>query len=121
MNSFYEPNWETGKAVRWRIKRADAEPVAVASIWERFIDKETGEIIFSFSMLTINANGHEVMKHFHKPEDEKRSVVVLQDQDYLPWLNANQKEATSMLQLAPNGFLESMSAEKQKSQQSLSL
>lgn len=55
--SFYEPNWETGKAVRWRIKRADSQPSAIASIWERFIDKETGEIIFSFSMLTVNATG----------------------------------------------------------------
>ncbi len=121
MNSFYEPNWETGKAIRWRIKRADAGPVAVASIWERFIDRETGEIIFSFSMLTINADGHEVMQHFHKPEDEKRSVVVLQDQDYLPWLHANHKEATSLLQLAPNEFLLSLPAEKQKAQRSLSL
>ena len=53
VNSFYEPNWETGKAVRWRIKRSDRSPIAVASIWERIIDKDTGEIIFSFSMLTI--------------------------------------------------------------------
>jgi len=28
MESFYEPNWETGKAIRWRIKRTDSEPVA---------------------------------------------------------------------------------------------
>ena len=103
--SFYEPNWETGKAVRWRIKRADSEPAAIASIWERFIDKETGEIIFSFSMLTINATGHEVMKHFHKPEDEKRSVVVLNDNQYLPWLHSNQDEARSLLNLSPSGFL----------------
>lgn len=108
--SFYEPNWETGKAVRWRIKRANSEPAAIASIWERFIDKETGEIIFSFSMLTINATGHEVMKHFHKPEDEKRSVVALSDNQYLPWLDANQDEARSMLSLAPSGFLVSEAA-----------
>lgn len=107
MESFYEPNWETGKAVRWRIKRTDQEPVAVASIWERFVDKETGEIVFSFSMLTINADGHLVMKHFHKPEDEKRSIVVLNDADYLPWLNASHEQARALLQLAQNGFLES--------------
>jgi len=110
--SFYEPNWETGKAVRWRIKRGDAEPAAIASIWERFIDKETGEIIFSFSMLTINATGHEVMKHFHKPEDEKRSVVVLNDNQYLSWLHANPEEARSMLHLAAKGFLISDAAPK---------
>jgi putative SOS response-associated peptidase YedK len=108
--SFYEPNWETGKAVRWRIKRADSEPAAIASIWERFIDKETGEIIFSFSMLTINATGHEVMKHFHKPEDEKRSVVVLNDNQYKSWLDANHDEARSMLHLAPSGILISEAA-----------
>jgi putative SOS response-associated peptidase YedK len=112
MESFYEPNWETGKAIRWRIRRADTEPVAVASIWERVIDKETGEILFSFSMLTINADGHEVMKHFHKPNDEKRSIVVLNESQYLPWLNADQKEAKEMLQLSPDDFLESEEAPK---------
>ena len=105
MESFYEPSWESGKAIRWRIKRSDEEPVAVASIWERIIDKETGEIIFSFSMLTINADEHEVMKHFHKPDDEKRSVVVLQDNQYLPWLNATHEEAIGMLNLAQSGYL----------------
>ena len=107
MESFYEPNWETGKAIRWRIKRADQEPVAVASIWERFTDIETGEIIFSFSMLTINADGHEVMKHFHKPADEKRSIVVLKNTDYLSWLNADHDKARELLSLAPVSFLES--------------
>ena len=110
MQSFYEPSWETGKAIRWRIKRTDCEPVAVASIWERFIDKETGEIIFSFSMLTINADGHPVMQQFHKPEDEKRSIVVLNEANYLPWLKANHDEARSLLQLATNGFLSSEAA-----------
>lgn len=105
MDNFYEPNWETGKAVRWKIKRADLQPVAVASIWERFIDTETGEIIFSFSMLTINAENHPVMKHFHKPDDEKRSIVVLTENDYLPWLNASHDQTKDFLTLAKNGFL----------------
>lgn len=110
MQSFYEPNWETGKAVRWRIKRTDSEPVAVASIWEQFVDHETGEIIFSFSMLTINADGHDVMKHFHKPTDEKRSIVVLNNADYMKWLNADHDEAKQLMRLAPDSFLESEAA-----------
>ncbi len=110
MNNFYEPNWETGKAVRWGIKRSDSQPLAVASIWERFVDKDTGEIVFSFSMLTINAEGHPVMKHFHKPQDEKRSIVVLQDEEYLPWLNANHVDASELLKLTPSSFLTSAPA-----------
>lgn len=110
MESFYEPCWETGKAVRWKIKRTDGEPVAAASIWERFVDTETGEIVFSFSMLTINADGHPVMKHFHRPEDEKRSIVVLNESQYLPWLNASLSQAIDLLQISPVGFLSSEAA-----------
>lgn len=105
MDNFYEPNWETGKAVRWKIKRTDLKPIAVASIWEKFVDTETGEIIFSFSMVTINADGHPVMKHFHKPEDEKRSIVVLNENDYARWLSANHNDARELLKLSPNNFL----------------
>jgi putative SOS response-associated peptidase YedK len=105
MDSFYEPNWESGKSIRWRIKRSDNEPTVAASIWERIIDRETGEIILSFSMLTINADGHEVMKRFHKPLDEKRSIVVLNDSEYMPWLYANHEKAKALLQLTPNDFL----------------
>lgn len=104
---FYEPNWETGKAQRWGIFRSDNEPTCIASIWERFVHTDSGEIIFSFSMLTINADDHPIMKHFHKPEDEKRSVAVLNEEQYLPWLNANAKDAREMLQIAPDGFLKS--------------
>ena len=105
MDNFYEPNWETGKAIRYAIKRTDCNPIAVASIWERFVDKETGEVVSSFSMLTINADNHTVMKHFHKPNDEKRSIVVLNDCDYKNWLNANHNQARDLLKLTPEGFL----------------
>jgi putative SOS response-associated peptidase YedK len=110
MQGFYEPNYDTGKAVRWRIKRADAEPLAVASIWERFVDHNTGEIRFSFSMLTINAESHPVMKHFHGLEDEKRSIVVLQNEQYQPWLKADINQARDFLKLAPDHFLVSEAA-----------
>ena len=56
-------------------------------------------------MLTINADNHPVMKHFHKLDDEKRSIVVLSDSNYITWLHANHTEAETLLKLAPNGFL----------------
>ena len=96
--------------MRWRIKRADHQPAALASIWERIVDKSTGEILMSFSMLTIHAAGHEVMQRFHKPTDEKRSVVVLNDHDYLSWLHADTTQAKAMLRLALHGLLTSQAA-----------
>ncbi len=108
MESFYEPNYEVGekgKSIRYRISRSDGMPEAASCIYERVVDRETGEIIFTFSMLTINATDHPVMKHFHKPEDEKRSIVILQDVDYFNWLNADIEMARQLLRLAPDDFL----------------
>jgi len=31
--ALYEPNWETGKAVRWKIALSNGEPFAVAGLW----------------------------------------------------------------------------------------
>jgi putative SOS response-associated peptidase YedK len=45
------------------------------------------------------------MQRFHAPEDEKRSIVVLQDTDYLDWLNGDQYKVLHLLGLAPDGFL----------------
>lgn len=98
VDSFFEPNYETGKAVRWRIQRHDGAPFALAGIWERRMSDE-GPAHWSFAMLTINADEHPLMKRFHKPGDEKRSVVVLDPEDYEPWLGARtEAEARSLLQ-----------------------
>lgn len=99
VESFYEPCYESGKPVRWRILRADGEPFAVAGLWERRMGDE-GPAHWSFSMLTVNAEGHPLMQRFHKPGDEKRAVVVLEPQDYEGWLNARtEAEARSYLRL----------------------
>jgi putative SOS response-associated peptidase YedK len=73
--SFYEPNYETGKAVRWKIGMADSAPFAIAGLWRTW-DEPEGTAL-SFTMLTVNSNEHPLMKRFHRPGDEKRSVVIL--------------------------------------------
>lgn len=98
VRAFFEPNYESGKAVRWRIERADGAPFCLAGIWERRM-ADDGPAHWSFSMLTINADEHPFMRRFHKPGDEKRSVVVLDRADYGGWLAARtDAEARSYLQ-----------------------
>ncbi len=46
--------------------RTDAKPVAMAYNWEQFADQGAGELFFSLSLLTINADCQDVMKHFNK-------------------------------------------------------
>ena len=54
--SFYEPNYETGKAIRWEIAQRDRDPLGIAGIWEYRSDGPNGLPLLSFSMLTINAD-----------------------------------------------------------------
>jgi predicted phosphodiesterase len=48
-------------------------------------------------MLTINADGHPVMGHFHKPRDEKRSLVVVPSGSWSDWLGASSASARVVL------------------------
>src|SRR5262249_37177198 len=95
--AFYEPNWETGKAVRWKIGLPGWGPFAIAGLWRAWPD---GAV--SFPMPTLNAAAHPLMKRFHKPGDEKRGVVVLPREDWEEWLACRDPErARTMLRLMP--------------------
>jgi putative SOS response-associated peptidase YedK len=96
--AIYETNWETGKAVRWRIGQPDDIPMGIAGIYAQWINPQNGQELFSFAMLTVNADGHPVMQRFHKPEDEKRMVVVLDPKGYDAWLACSVPEAFNYLQ-----------------------
>ena len=99
--TFFEPSYETGKAVRWKIGAASGEPIALAGLWRAWDEPDGGQSL-SFSMLTINADDHPLMKRFHKPGDEKRSVVIVPPSEYENWLSCSSTdEARSFLQLYP--------------------
>ncbi|WP_321953164.1 SOS response-associated peptidase [Paraburkholderia bannensis] len=104
--AFYEPCYETGKAVRWRIGMANGEPLAIAGLWREWDEPaaQEGEVAraFSFTMLTVNADAHALMNRFHKPGDEKRSVVIVPPVEYENWLaSRSMDEARSFLRLLP--------------------
>jgi len=105
MENFYEPSYETGAPVRWRIEHADGIPMSVAGIWEwRPNGGPNDRPLVSFTMLTINADEHPLMKRFHKPEDEKRMIVLLEPDQVDEWLQ-------SPIEMAPT-FFQSYDAEK---------
>lgn len=99
--SFYEPCYETGKAVRWRIRLAGEQPTAIAGLWRAW-EQADGLPTLSFTMLTVNADEHPLLRRFHKPGDEKRSVVIVRSDAYADWLSCKTKEqARSFLDLYP--------------------
>ena len=109
--SFFEPCWETGKAVRWRIRRKDGRPLAIAGLWTAWRAPD-GRAVPSFTMLTVNADGHVLMQRFHKPEDEKRMVVLLDEADCDAWLDAPQARMNDFMRRYPADALECEPAPK---------
>lgn len=97
LDNFYEPNYVTGKAERWKIELETKEPFGIASIWDTWTDPTSGELVTSFSMLTVNADEHPVMKQFHKLGDEKRTPVVLAPNQFDEWLSADLANAIGMM------------------------
>ena len=97
-DNFYEPSYATGKAVRWKIGLASGEPFGIACLWDRWTDPASGEWVVSFSMLTVNADEHPVMRQFHKPEDEKRTPVIMPPHLHDDWLSADLQQATELMQ-----------------------
>lgn len=91
VQAFFEPNYESGKPVRWRIERADGQPFGLAGLWESRTAPD-GTPAWSYTMLTINADEHPLMHRFHKPGDEKRSVVVLDDHAWQAWLGTDREK-----------------------------
>jgi putative SOS response-associated peptidase YedK len=93
----YEPNYESGKAVRFGISAADGAPLGLAGLWEERRAPEGGPPSYSFTMLTINADDHAVMRRLFRPEDEKRMTVILPPANYEAWLYASEHDARAFL------------------------
>lgn len=98
--AIYEPDWRSGKAVSTRISRADGEPMGIAGLWDSWKQPD-GAWLHSYTMLTINADHHELMKAFHKPTDEKRMVVILRETAYEEWLTASPEQSMDFMQPYP--------------------
>ena len=102
--AIYEPDWRSGRAVATRIENSEGHPIGIAGLWTTWRSPER-EIVSSFTMLTINADDHPFMRNFHRPEDEKRMVVILSPDDFDDWLTAKPEESFHFLQPYPADLL----------------
>ena len=97
VDNFYEPSYESGRAVRWKIELTSGDPFGIACLWDRWTDPASGELVVSFSMLTVNADEHPVMRQFHKLGDEKRTPVIIAPDLHNAWLGADPANAAEMM------------------------
>lgn len=88
-DGFYEWQWldEKGKnKQKYLIALPDNEAFAFAGLWNKWIDKATGEIFKTYTILTTEAN--ELMSRIHN--SKKRMPVLLNDKNEMNWLNGQE-------------------------------
>ena len=107
---YQEPNWETGKNIWWRLRRADGEPWALAGLWSEWTDPQTGELVPNFTMITCNCDGHPLLGRLHKPDptlppdrQDKRAVAHIDPADWSTWLRGAQADAQALVVVARMG------------------
>lgn len=103
----YEPDWRTGQHIPTRITRADGETLGVAGLWQPWKSPK-GQWVNSFAMITINADTHPIFKELHKPDlkrppemQDKRMVVILNEDAYTAWLDARVDRSREFLTQYP--------------------
>jgi putative SOS response-associated peptidase YedK len=80
VNAFYEWSGPKGHRTKWRIRLKEEGIFALAGLWERWRDPESGEGVETYTIITTAAN--EAIAELHD-----RTPVVLRHQDEERWLD----------------------------------
>ena len=104
MAAFFEDDWRDGKARPTRISRIDGQPMGVAGLWASWTGPE-GETLLSYTLLTLNANNHALLRRYQQPGSEKRMPVILNEGAYGAWLTVRMEKAREFMRQYPANWL----------------
>lgn len=102
----YEPYYASAdsKPVRYQVQQPMAHPFGVAGIYRKWRHPD-GRELFTFAMLTVNADAHPVWSRLQRPGDENRMPIILDREQYGAWLTCDAKDAPKFFR-AWNGPVE---------------
>jgi putative SOS response-associated peptidase YedK len=110
VHGFFEWHHSGKHKYPFYITRQDKDIFALAGIVDNWTDKESGEILRSFSVITTPAN--EVMARIHNTK--KRMPAILNKEDEKAWINPtlSAEKALQFLQPFPSKLLSAYTVEK---------
>lgn len=95
VNGFYEWREVNKKKYPYFIKLKDQQAFAFGAIYERWVDKASGEIVDSTSIITTDAN--PLMAKIHNVK--LRMPLIFDKQDMMKWIepNLNKEQITDLM------------------------
>ena len=94
VDGFFEWRYVNGKSYPYHIRLNDALPFALAGIWDRWRNPDTGNELKTFSVITTEANS--VMAQIHNTR--KRMPVILSRENENRWID-NKMESEEIIQM----------------------
>lgn len=103
VKGFFEWQHMGNKKIPWYIYSSDDEILALAGLFNDWVETRTGEVISTFTIITTNAN--EMMAEIHN--SKKRMPVILGRSDEKKWIDISTtlSEASEMLKPCPSKIL----------------
>jgi putative SOS response-associated peptidase YedK len=92
VDAFYEYHHQKSKSYPFHVSMKDESPMVFAGLWQEWVNKETGEIVKSFTIVTTE--GSPVMSRIHNnPKAEgARMPVILPKEKQDDWLRPCRSE-----------------------------
>ena len=103
LDGFYEHHHKNNKVYPYYISAANKQRLMIAAISGQWVNKATGEIIDSFSIVTTS--GNRVLSEIHNNPKLKgpRMPLILNDSDIQQWMKGSQKDAEDLI--IPNNII----------------
>lgn len=92
VNGFFEHHHFEGKTYPFYVTRKDGEPMALAGLWSEWTDKETGEVLNTFSIVTTEGNSMMAKIHNNPKIHGPRMPLILPDELEDKWLEPIEDE-----------------------------
>jgi len=105
LSGFFEHHHQGGKTYPFLIQKKDEGPIVLACLAEDWVDKSTGEIIKSFSIVTTKGNDLMSKIHNNPKLNEPRMPVILEEENVDAWLNGTKLDLKDLMRPYPKNDL----------------
>jgi len=119
VDGFYEHHHFKGKAYPFFIQNKNREPITLGGLWEEWVNKDTGEIVKSFTIVTTKANELMTKIHNNPKLPEARMPLILNNEDVETWLGTDTAKVKALLKPNSEIFLEAYTVQKIRGKDSL--
>ncbi|MEO6348754.1 MAG: SOS response-associated peptidase [Aquaticitalea sp.] len=99
VDGFFEHHHYKGKSYPFYIQNKHETPFALAGLWSEWINKETAEVIKSFTIITRKATPFMAKIHNNPKLDQPRMPLIVSSEFEDTWLNDvnNQQELSNFI------------------------